>query len=253
MGSSEFEGDTLIQNLKKFKKQTNSIYALEVKLKGVPYVAWCVCSNNEVEDLTIAHTFFENELSPATRSYRLKEPSLLSNAYGTKEPLIHDICGWWALGDHPFALFRVRAAAILWLSSLRGDPWPAKASLEQSIDHWERMRNDPLACEEEPYGEYCACCDSFYDEEFDTDDHDYDRLHQCFNCPIALRTGKPECLNTPWRDAYQAWNKYLLDKTTEQKVLWTNAATQEIKFLKETLRMVETNEILPQSPTYEEK
>ena len=98
--------------------------------------------------------------------------------------------------------------------------------LEQSIAHWERMRNDP-GCREEPYGDDCALCDAHYDG------NKYATGHQCDGCPVAAETGHPNCSATPHGVA--AASHASRRKGPKAWTRWQLAATAEIEFLRSLL------------------
>ena len=99
----------------------------------------------------------------------------------------------------------------------------AKA-LEESIAHWERMRDD-LDCEELPGESDCPLCSLFYDgvEE------------DCSECPIGKSANVHSCRNTPYAEARDAFYKLDDDNIGETLTVWRYAANKEIAFL-ESLR-----------------
>lgn len=93
-------------------------------------------------------------------------------------------------------------------------------AIHDSIQHWCRMRSDPLGCGEEPHSDDCALCQSFY---------------HCKYCPVAERVGEDGCVGTPYTKARDAWYDYLASLTEENLRKWRNAANAEIAFLNSLL------------------
>ncbi len=106
----------------------------------------------------------------------------------------------------------------------------AKA-LESSINHWKRMRDgkrkkskDKINSEdglEVPYGGDCALC-----REFNI------KRNACDGCPIFIKTGMSECMNSPYWEARTA-----LDNDGINSPEFKSAAQKMIDFL-ESLREV---------------
>lgn len=98
--------------------------------------------------------------------------------------------------------------------------------LELSIKHWDRMLREPLACivrGEMPAASQCDLCKHFREGP--------DRRHQqCDLCPVRLRTGKRDCVGSPYSGAYTAWDKM---KTTVQAAVkeWQRDGRAELDFL----------------------
>ena len=95
-----------------------------------------------------------------------------------------------------------------------------KKALEESISHWERMRDNP-ECGEIPHGNDCACCKMCADDAGNID---------CTLCPIMKYTGKKDCHRTPF---YMA-RRYFYKRTAAAKV-FKRWAQKEIDFLNEVL------------------
>jgi len=91
-----------------------------------------------------------------------------------------------------------------------------KKALEESIKHWERMRDDP-DCGEEPLDGDCACCKLYYESD-------------CIECPIFAFTDALYCNNTPYVKAYRYW-RY---RGPESK-LFKRWAQKEVDFLNKVL------------------
>lgn len=75
-----------------------------------------------------------------------------------------------------------------------------KVALQESIKHWERMRDDKCVDGEASDSEGCACCE--YANGLVEDDEGWG-LNVCVGCPIYEYTGETDCIATPY---YQARN-----------------------------------------------
>lgn len=95
----------------------------------------------------------------------------------------------------------------------------ARKALEESVEHWKRMRDDK-ECVEKPSSEYCSCCDLFY-------------CVGCVGCPIAKKARRDGCNNTPYGDAVNAWDERLLSYYGWRN--WRRAAKRMISFMQEIL------------------
>lgn len=98
-------------------------------------------------------------------------------------------------------------------------------ALEESIAHWERMRDDP-DCGEEPSGTDCPLCARFGGEE------------RCYGCPVYDRTLRRNCEGSPLADAVVA--RYLAVRASPADKFvavaeWRRQATREIQFLRSLL------------------
>lgn len=60
--------------------------------------------------------------------------------------------------------------------------------LEQSIEHWTRLRDGTKAPDEDHYSSSCPLCKEYYI---------HPQLY-CQHCPIYQDTGKRYCALTPW-------------------------------------------------------
>lgn len=96
-----------------------------------------------------------------------------------------------------------------------------RKALEESIAHWERMRDDP-DCEESPSGWNCACC-TYSNSTL------VDGGSTCDNCPISEFTGKTSCDGTPYDKAYDYYERGSSSKMFKR---W---AQKEIDFLNKVL------------------
>lgn len=92
----------------------------------------------------------------------------------------------------------------------RSEPMTPEAlkALNESIEHWKRMRDDRERGES-PSATDCALCRQF---------------SNCIGCPVADEVGVDGCQDTPFEDARTAfW------KGTDSE--WQAAAQKEIDFL----------------------
>lgn len=94
-----------------------------------------------------------------------------------------------------------------------------KKALEESIAHWERMRDDPNRGEQ-PIAEECPLCELYIPWD-------------CHDCPVAEATGLAYCSYTPYYEAAALF--YKLKKSEIQIEQWHQAAQAEIDFLKSLL------------------
>lgn len=95
-------------------------------------------------------------------------------------------------------------------------------ALEQSIEHWERLANGKFADNETPTADHCALCKLFFENREEED--------RCKGCPVYNRTGFTSCFETPYGDAYNAFDDYGLDSES-----FKDAAHKELAFLKTLL------------------
>ncbi len=95
-----------------------------------------------------------------------------------------------------------------------------KKALEESIKHWENMRDDP-GCGEKPRADYCACCNMCENDSGNID---------CTLCPIMKYTGEKACYETPF---YKA-RDYYFGRGSSSK-LFKRWAQKEVDFLNEVL------------------
>ena len=77
--------------------------------------------------------------------------------------------------------------------------------IQESIEHWERMHNNPH-CGETPYSGGCPLCQRFLaggarDEPKEIADV------QCSLCPVAEAARASHCVGTPWSEAERDWVK----------------------------------------------
>mgnify|MGYP000107807693 CR=1 FL=1 len=90
--------------------------------------------------------------------------------------------------------------------------------LQESIKHWERMRDNKALPGETPQAEWCALCQASKDE---------DGVITCKNCPVSHKTGLGNCNSTPYYEAHWAYLTHGLDSPKFRKT-----AQAEINFLK---------------------
>lgn len=100
-------------------------------------------------------------------------------------------------------------------------------ALQSSIEHWERMRNNPK-CEEVPDAKDCHLCQIF---TFANEALSYSL--RCNGCPVAERGRHPHCSGSPWSGAYCRWHERNLSSGSWAR--WRKAADAEIAFLKSLL------------------
>lgn len=92
------------------------------------------------------------------------------------------------------------------------------AAIQDSIKHWERMRDGKNGASENPGPAACALCVLFFDSS------------SCAGCPIATKTVQKLCLGTPYYDAEKTW-----ELRFEQPNAWRYASQEMIDFLKSLL------------------
>lgn len=85
------------------------------------------------------------------------------------------------------------------------------ALLEESIEHWELMR-DNRHCGRRPGIADCPLCREYY-------------IHTCYGCPIFEHTEKLWCGGSPYKSAARAHTKGSDEG-------WREAANEMIEFLK---------------------
>ena len=105
-------------------------------------------------------------------------------------------------------------------------------ALQDSIDHWQRMRDDPIGSGDRPFAKSCALCQIFIFAE-EVDEH-------CVGCPVANKTGNPDCEETPYYETVAPFNhvRVLGEKhPLYAKALkaWQEAADAELEFLRSLL------------------
>lgn len=85
-------------------------------------------------------------------------------------------------------------------------------ALEESIAHWERMRDGNRILSVLRGNKYlestgdldCACCTLAHKKDevdYYEDEDGYERPTECAGCPIYQYTGLPDCRNTPYNKA----------------------------------------------------
>ena len=103
--------------------------------------------------------------------------------------------------------------------------------IERSIEHWEKLRDDPLTSEK-PTSMWCALCDEYFHQ-------------RCRDCPIEERTGEDRCDNTPYSDAYIAWEDWkncLKDEEEDLRQEFEVHAQKELDFLTSLLQPEEPDD-----------
>ncbi len=104
-------------------------------------------------------------------------------------------------------------------------------ALDESIAHWERMRDNPLTCGEKPNAIHCSLCASFlYPVKLSS--------QECDGCPVYKKTGEKYCDNTPYTEARDAFFELKECAEADDKELfsdlfnrWQRLAQKEIDFL----------------------
>jgi hypothetical protein len=90
--------------------------------------------------------------------------------------------------------------------------------LDESIEHWKWMRDDP-ECGEMPRGSDCPLCQMYLDAD-------------CEGCPVFEQTGIGLCRDTPYSDAAKAFLRLQRLEIPEGALAnWQAAADKEIAFL----------------------
>lgn len=99
----------------------------------------------------------------------------------------------------------------------------AKA-LEQSIKHWERMRDThPVNAIEFPTSSHCALCKEFFDKAACN--------AECRGCPIYIRTRHKGCARGPFNVACDAFYDALWNDDKQSLDKWKKKAQKMIDFL----------------------
>lgn len=91
----------------------------------------------------------------------------------------------------------------------------ARAALEESIAHWERLATGTSAPAEEIGPRDCALCALFFWPDC------------CLGCPVAEATGWKNCRGTPWGDVKTARDDHGYDSRE-----FREAAERELEFLR---------------------
>ena len=102
-----------------------------------------------------------------------------------------------------------------------------KVALQESIEHWERLRDGTHEKNEHPYASQCSLClrfDCGVCVIFDKD------LEEVERCPVYKKTGKDTCEETPYNKAYEAFFNERLNKGERY-----NRMNAEVQFLKSLL------------------
>ena len=104
-----------------------------------------------------------------------------------------------------------------------------KVALQQSIEHWERLRDGTHHEHEQPSDLDCALCNRFtcgVCQRF----NNYGELIE--KCPVFEVTGIFACRNSPYGDAKLAFHNSYDEFTSEERYNRMNA---EVQFLKSLL------------------
>jgi hypothetical protein len=122
MGSSEFEWGALPKALAEMRGAVDASWKPE-KLTYKKFVAWYI---GPEKPRAVAKSFFERNLDDRY-DQALKEISYVHDSYtGTENNWRRDVIGWWCIDEGmPFALFKSKEDAELWLEHMR-KPKPAQ-------------------------------------------------------------------------------------------------------------------------------
>ena len=66
---------------------------------------------------------------------------------------------------------------------------------------------------------HCALCALFLKDDY------------CTHCPVAIKTEKPFCKDTPYRVLFDACQVWLSNKGSQSRAIFRDAERAEIKFL----------------------
>jgi len=94
-------------------------------------------------------------------------------------------------------------------------------ALQASIDNWVQKR-DAVDINEWEYiddNKSCPLCIRY-------------PSYECDGCPVRNRTGREDCLGTPYIEACRAFHNVTRHTTWENRLAWSYAAQQEIDFLR---------------------
>lgn len=122
--------------------------------------------------------------------------------------------------------------------------WKQRAirALKRSIEHWERMRDNPMSAP--PTTSHCGCCHEFLIEGMPRGLGE----RRCDTCPVHLISGQHLCGNTPYRKA--ASFLWLARGRSGRAGLLAgdgrDAVQREIEFLRDVLGCVRQNQIHPE-------
>lgn len=104
-------------------------------------------------------------------------------------------------------------------------------ALEESIEHWKRMRKEWRNGKETPYGKDCPLCRRFKD-----------CTRGMERCPVFEKTGATDCESTPWWDAISTFYG-------GSRAHWEAQANREIAFLEGLRPATAANEPTATAPT----
>jgi hypothetical protein len=92
-----------------------------------------------------------------------------------------------------------------------------REALEESIEHWKRMREDPKGSDF-PGVNQCSLCGVYY-------------YPNCKGCPVFAKSKRADCAGTPYRRAHNAFRDYQGYPSKGALAAWHEAADAEIAFL----------------------
>ena len=78
-------------------------------------------------------------------------------------------------------------------------------ALKESIAHWKRMAEGEEKTGEGPLHKDCPLCELFFPLAT-LKDQNTDESKDCVGCPIFENTRTKYCQDTPYSDAYDAWD-----------------------------------------------
>ena len=100
------------------------------------------------------------------------------------------------------------------------------ASLQESIAHWERLAAGTQGSDETPDSVSCSLCYRF-NQDCETPGPNPEK------CPVYLRTGRHDCLGSPWQDASRTWR--FGPDLFPRHLTFRDAAIKELEFLRSLL------------------
>ena len=99
-------------------------------------------------------------------------------------------------------------------------------ALKESIAHWRRMATGTeKTINEVPDTDNCALCGLFY-------------AKGCRSCPVVMESGTALCYNTPYGDAYDAFQSFAHatpKKMVEAEKAFRSASAKQLAFLESLL------------------
>ena len=93
-----------------------------------------------------------------------------------------------------------------------------RAAHKESIQHWDRHAKGKAMKGESIFSDDCALCKMFL-------------INSCTGCPVAERTGLPDCRNSPWQECEDKYDS----QANVQSAAFRKAAAKQRDFLKSLL------------------